>query len=168
MNIFLTGDIQIGKSTIIKKVIKYNNKYNLGGYLTKRVKTDVGNDFISYPINKSNLDFKIISTNFNKKERNISISEFERLSSYLLENLNKSDLIIIDEIGNAEEDIPVFKESIIKILKSHKPVLGVLRKCDSPFINTIKQMDNTLVFNVSKDNRDFLHKEILKTLKILE
>ncbi|UEL47774.1 nucleoside-triphosphatase [Terrisporobacter hibernicus] len=148
-NIFITGDIRIGKSTVIKKVLdllrdNYENNLNIGGYkccrniiieknLTKYEFFLVSlRDLSSYKI----IENKVIN---NKDNVEIFTENFNLYSQKLNDDFKNCHLIILDEIGCAESNSYEFIDSLNKVLDSNKAVLGVLKKKNCFLINDIKK-----------------------------
>ena len=88
----------------------------------------------------------------------------KRLAVDLKESLKESEIIILDEIGRFEENFNEFKESVYRVLDSEKLVLGVLKKYDGEFINSIKNRIDTLVFEVNYDNRDIIPMKVIDSI----
>ena len=173
-NIFITGEIGIGKSTTIMKILdllKNNNKIdlNIGGYNCSRNirKEDdkIVKTFYLVSITNSST-YKIIENVIidNESYVNIYSDSFDNFSFILDEDIQNCDLIILDEIGFAENNSPKYIQVLKKILYSDKVVLGVLKKHNSPLINNIKQRDDNIIFTIDKNNRDYLYKDIYNNL----
>ncbi|WP_419749194.1 nucleoside-triphosphatase [Terrisporobacter petrolearius] len=173
-NIFITGDIRIGKSTVIKKVLdllkdNYGNNLNIGGYkccrniiiekhLTKYEFFLVSlRDLSSYKI----IENKVIN---NKDNVEIFTENFNLYSQKLNDDFKNCHLIILDEVGYAESNSYEFIDSLNKVLDSNITVLGVLKKKNCSLINDIKKRDDLLLLEVDKNNRDFIYKDIYKAI----
>lgn len=164
-NLFLTGDQQIGKSTIVKRVIKMLDN-SIGGYLTSR--NFVGDEmvFTVLSLYDRTSNFDIAKINRSKSTKKIYLNIFrEDLIEVLDKSLDSRDLIVLDELGFMEENVTLFKEEVMKLLDSPTPVLGVLKKQNTPFLNEIRSRDDISLIEVDEDNRDSLDEELIHLLK---
>ena len=162
MNIFLTGEINTGKSTVINQFLSvYTGKTH--GYKTIRAKTHA-DDF-----------FGIYLVDINDEEKHLTVENkagdchidkslicykhvFEALGVHMLQGYKNADIIIMDEIGVLEKDCENFKEMIIKCLDSDTPVLGVIKQKNFPFLNSIRARKDVRIIEVDGDNNKVLEK----------
>lgn len=75
-------------------------------------------------------------------------------------------MILIDELGFFENDAINFKKKIIEVLESDTKVIGVLKKKDTEFLNSIKQRADVLVIEVNERNRNYIEEKIRTYLKL--
>ncbi|MTI70386.1 MAG: hypothetical protein FH751_09075 [Firmicutes bacterium] len=171
MNIFLTGDINIGKSTVIDKVIKKTkyNKKDIKGFKTRALleKEKVIGFYID-PINYKKVDMskRIIGKEVN--DRWIGITKnFEEYGFNLVKDIinSKEKLVVLDELGFFENKAVKFQDSIHKLLSSNKLILGVIKPVQIPFMDSIRERKDVEVFAVSKYNRGDLPEKIYKRIK---
>ena len=164
MHVFLQGPKNIGKSTVIAKtldIIMAETPLKLGGFITwnggksdphvymRQACSDMEGEsycLANYDIVKGGL----IS--------NISVFENEGVS--ILDESTDADLIIMDELGFLESSAPMFRKTILNVLAGGVPVLGVLRLGDVPWHADIKQNPMVSLYDVSKNNRDDLPREL--------
>lgn len=165
-NIFLTGQVQIGKSTVLQKVIellkfKYNPKF--GGFCTYRLPTsrDVFIREFNNP-NEPNENQKIATWKHNCMESHPD--NFDNFSKELRLSATNADIIILDELGFLEKDANDFKQSVFDCLQNPKPCIGILRKASIPWQQPIYDDPNTLIIEVTLANRQGLPYEIINHL----
>ena len=113
MKIFLTGAKSVGKSTVLKKVLKqFKGEYD--GFFTK--KQDMRIDF-------NNLaDETLFSFNFDDDPDEIA-KKFDIYGVEQLLDAYDSDLIVMDELGFLERKAEKFKMAVMNIMKSDRNVL---------------------------------------------
>ncbi|MPM61033.1 hypothetical protein SDC9_107887 [bioreactor metagenome] len=173
-NIFIAGDVRIGKSTVIKKtldLLKYNyeNNFKIGGYKCCR-NIIIEKHLTKYEFFLVSLrdlsSYKIIENKIINNIDNVEIftQNFNLYSEKLNNDMKNCQLIILDEIGCAESNSYEFIDSLNKVFDSDKPVLGVLKKKNCSLINDIKKRDDLLLFEVDENNRDFIYKDIYKII----
>ena len=167
-NILLTGEIKVGKSTIINKIIDeyfedcvilgfktlpfYESDELKGYYIEDQFKKGVKH-------NERNIVGRVLE----KEHRCYGIKNtFENEGVDILNTaLNiESDLILLDELGFFENDSEKFKKRIIEVFESSKRVIGVLKKKDTEFLNSIKSRNDILIIEVDKNNRDYIEEKI--------
>ncbi|NOZ61501.1 MAG: hypothetical protein GXO74_07445 [Calditrichaeota bacterium] len=131
-NIFLTGDLHVGKSTIVQNVLNRLKVAEIGGYRTEVIFE-----------NGKKLGFKMISfsgeekifahASFTKGKRfgdfRVQLEVFESFGAQILTTaLEQNGLIVIDEIGAMEKHAQKFREVIYECLDAPIPVLGVFQQ----------------------------------------
>jgi len=79
---------------------------------------------------------------------------YEKIFMSLEENEKKLDLIIIDELGTAESSDKNFQMRVQRLLDSNTPVLGVLQRCNSEFIERIKAREDVVLYTIDVNNRE--------------
>jgi|SRR5690554_5470049 len=156
MHIFLTGGVNIGKSTIINKVI-----CNILHDLTIRIaglKTYIGknnNIYMSSWNNKRPCKNYIIG--IKKNNHAIGFTEtFDSLGVKILENGQHAQLIIIDELGFLENKAISFQNKCLDLINKNTPILGVIKEKKIDWLEKIKTHPNVELITVTKDNRNEL------------
>lgn len=170
-NIFLTGEIQVGKTTLLNKIIKRLN-YSVGGFQTCRnIYNDNGNIkrefFIKSLINDSH-KYKIATiTSFEDKFNVEPYTEaFETIANTIIrESIKNCDVIVLDELGFLESNAFDFQSAVFEALNSCKLTIGVIKPRSNPFLDKIRNIDNIHIFEVTKDNRDELLNDILNVIE---
>ncbi|HOC52396.1 MAG TPA: nucleoside-triphosphatase [Caldisericia bacterium] len=161
-NIFIEGDIKVGKSYVLEKTLKILNiKY--GGFKT-------------IPIYKEDkkVAFKLIDLLTNEEnvvatyniDGNLIVNSdiFDELGVKALENgLKKSDLIVMDELGFLEDNSNKFKEKVFEVLNSDKNVLAVIKDKKNKFLNEISNLGE--VFKIENDNKEMIINKIVDEVR---
>lgn len=162
MHIFLTGEIQIGKTSIIKKTLELLDK-DYGGF-----KTYFGPD--------RNLSNRLLYMN-SASEPNIYEDEygivrfsvdsnpqvinngFDTFGAELIKKaMNNKKLIIMDECGKLEKDSPKFQNQVLTALEGNIPILGVIKLDSSGWVDQIRNHQKVELIWVTKENRNSLPK----------
>ncbi|MBS4536710.1 hypothetical protein GOQ29_13890 [Clostridium sp. D2Q-14] len=169
-NLFLTGNIKVGKSTIINKVIdEYFKDKTIAGFKTL--------PFYEYGYLKGYyIENQLEENIFPKKENIVGINSknygekkcfgiAETFENKGVDILNKSidkniDLVLLDEIGFFENEASVFKKNVHRVLDSEKRVLGVLKKKDTEFLKGLIARKDVMVIEVTEENRNNIVKQI--------
>lgn len=167
-NILLTGEIQVGKSTIINSVIdKYFKNKLISGFKTLPFYECVKKKgyYITDQLEKNNMvtQANIIGVISEERNRCFGISEaFENKGVDILKRAvnTDSDLILLDEIGFFENDSENFKSMIMDVFEIETRVIGVLKKKDTKFLNSIKSRKDIKIIEVNIENRENIEEEI--------
>lgn len=165
-NIFLTGAMAVGKSTLIDRVLE-DSQLRLGGYVTGR---EIQGDIQKFHL-KSLADGKsyhLAITNRVTRAKDVREETLTRDMPRVLEkDLLDKELIVLDELGFMENDLEAFTSLIFRILDSPLPVFGVLKDYDCSFLNKIRSRDDVDIIWVDVDNRDQLYIELSEKIKKL-
>lgn len=162
-HIFLTGDKRVGKSTLIQNYLKtFSGK--VGGFRTLRTDAVYG-DFAVHLVrpgeqaSEGNLLFLCMH-----KGDPAAIPRFEKLGCAALEDAGSCDLILMDELGPAEGKAEQFKQAVLAALDGNVPIIGVIQKAESEFLDLIRNHRNVDIVEVTLENRDILAKRNLRHL----
>jgi nucleoside-triphosphatase THEP1 len=172
-NIFLTGDIHVGKSTAILKFLeKYISKSNsIAGFKTKPFYENgyLKGYYIESQVDPiiSNISENMVGINadFGKGKSCYGIQEvFEKKGVEILcESLKiHNSIILMDELGFFEKDALKFKNKVHKTLDSPHKVLGVIKEKTNDFLSSVAAREDVKVIRVTLENRDTIANEINK------
>jgi nucleoside-triphosphatase len=166
MNIFLTGQIQIGKSTVLNKVLsllEYKKAAKFGGFSTFHI-SECRDVFIAAFGEEKIIDdaHKIATWQNNCMQPHDDV--FNQLGKNILQNSKSADFIIMDELGYLEKNAESFKQEVFQCLQSNIPCIGILRKANIAWHQPIYQDDNTKIIEVTSANRNGLPYEVYDLL----
>lgn len=162
MHFFLTGEIQVGKTTIISKVIEHLQVIPSG------FKTYFGPDrnspdrllYMNSAFEPK--DFReeyAVARFFEGKPPEVLVERFSSYGAALIRcgRKNGSKLIIMDECGNLERDAFVFQQAVMEALDGSVPILGVVKKIIGPsWTDQIRKHPKVQLLTVTGENRDEL------------
>lgn len=166
-NIFLTGDKQVGKSTIINRILAdYNGK--VCGFRSE-LETAPYRRFYLQSLNPHIMSAEKVYIS-EKTEQGYSKGNVEAFDGFGVEILNdclisQPYLIVLDELGLFESDAIHFQEFVHSCLDARTPVLGVLKAKSSPFLDSIRYRNDITIYNVTLENREELYKRIREMIK---
>lgn len=146
-HIFITGNIKVGKSTLLTAFIKkYYSKSLIDGILTELVITD---------------KFRIEMFRYGENERFL-IGErdidgmkffdevFLKKSFEFIEDFKENtDIIVFDEIGNKEIGLEDYSKKLISLF-SEKRIFAVLKKVGNPIFENLEKIENFVIFDLDK------------------
>lgn len=167
-HLFLTGEKQVGKSTLLRRLID-SRQLDCAGFETRafflngerrgftlhgRVEMPpYENDCICCARIGEKKAAPVLET-FSQNGVNILKLSLESASPYIL----------MDEIGRLESKSDVFCTQVLDTLDGEKRILGVLQRCDSPLIEAIMKRDDVTVVTVTQENRESLFEMLCKKL----
>ncbi len=161
-HLFLTGEKQIGKSTLIGKCLDGIGVPVSGFYTKKGIETD---DHLYVHILKAGCDDSFRQDNilFDCRDRSEDAADrFNILGCRILSEQPDAGLIIMDEIGYREQNADRFIGRVMELLDGDTPVFGVLRLCDRYPVTAIRARDDVEIIEVTAENRD----ELANTLPV--
>ena len=169
MHIFLTGEIQIGKSTIINKVLRELGVIP-GGFLTYYGCDRACENRSLYICGAWESKCEIPTNQIVQFTNGIPAVNTDKFNTYgsqlIRESRKRSSIIIMDECGTLESQALEFQAEVLDCLNGSIPVLGVIKKSERlVWTEQIKSHPNVEVLFVDKSNRDQLPEEIIKQLK---
>lgn len=167
-HVFLTGPKQIGKSTLLRKVLaRYPGRVE--GFRTIKTK--------EYLIDQYSVHLCPMGETFFPDKNNLlfvcgktdagTIARFNRLGHTLRSQSNGASLLVMDELGPNETHATAFHNAILTLLNGSVPVFGVLQAPAASYWPDIVQHPAVQIIEVTASNRDDaqLFEEILSILK---
>lgn len=169
MHIFLTGEIQIGKSTVIKNTLKLLNM-SYGGFKTYYCcDRNLPNKELymnSYSEPYVCAEENIVVRFKEGKTPLVDVCKFDLYGSQLIKTaMDSTDLIIMDECGFLERSAKEFQKQVIYALNGLKPVMGVVRLSSTGWTDAIRNHPNVKLIEVSLKNRNYLPEIIADCFK---
>ena len=163
MHVFLTGEKQVGKSTIIRRYLEQSG-ISADGFATFW-ETDAGARglYLAEHYSQSEPPEKHLIV----REGAMRLTSAEELAVVfdgfgckILDGAGKRGIIVMDELGFLESMALDFQRSVLRHLSGNVPVLGVIKPARTEFLDAIRSHPNVEVLEVTPENRD----EILKSL----
>ncbi len=160
-HLFLTGEKGVGKSTLIRKWTA-RTEGPLGGFFTVKSETVFPGKSslhllsLAEPLVPSAKNFLA----FCGERDNETAGRFDRLGPEALSAVGHPALLVMDELGPHESEALLFWESIFCALDGPVPILGVLQKADSVFLEKVRFHPRVRVLEVTEKNRNRLRKSL--------
>ena len=159
-HLFLTGDKQVGKSTLLRRLIEVR-QLDCAGFETqafflngeRRGFTLHGR--VEMPPYRNDC---ICCARIEEKRAVPILPVFEENGVLILKRslASPAPFLLMDELGRLEREASDFIAQVEACLDADKRVLGVLQKCNSAHVARIAQRADVTVLTVTPDNRQEL------------
>lgn len=159
-HLFLTGEKQVGKSTLLHKLIEAR-QLDCAGFETRHLNIDgirrahVLHGLVDMPPYENDC---ICCVRVND-QRSVAVPYvFDVNGAEILKRSIDSHCpyILMDELGKLERKSESFVSGIFASLDSGKRILGVLQQCEAQHLTAIRERDDVSVITVTNENRDAL------------
>ena len=159
-HLFLTGPKQIGKSTVLRRLLR-DRDAKIGGFRTVRIPLEDGASI--HMVAPSETEYTDENRIFSRRKGILYIdpSDFDRIGCVLLSDINDCDLILMDELGPNEANSEKFRQAVWKVLNGEISVYGVLQVADSDFLDAVASRPDVEVVTISQENRDSMPQRLL-------
>lgn len=166
-NLFISGDIGVGKSYLLKSVLE-EVVTSIGGFITEKNYIENGHNVVMKSLN----DLSSVETVAYAKESNdifkakVNVEGFDIFGSQQIKySINNRVITVMDELGVMERNSGNFKESIWNALDSNNIVVGIIKNRKDDFLRKIKDRDDTRVLFLTGENSSKVYEEARKWLK---
>lgn len=182
-HVFLTGDIQVGKSTAIGKALDLLGRPALGGFRTVSLPCPeipqarfavyvlpgaapyadplTEEALAGFPLDRDHL----VAIRWGEALHTTFPQAFDSGGLPLLtQDPPGVRLLLMDEIGVFEARAPRFCAAIARRLDGDLPILGVVKNKPAPFLEQVRQHPKVRLLSVTRDNRNGIPQDICRWL----
>jgi len=165
MHIFLTGGRQVGKSTLINRILAELPEMRLTGFRTVTGPGPEGTFGNVYLVPAGQepafLPERMVGTRCGARRSITAVPEvFDDFGVACVEA--DGALVLMDEIGRMEREASCFLSAVLRRLDGDIPVLGVLQyDSEIPLAKEIRKHPKVHVVEVTPENRDELFRPLL-------
>ncbi len=165
-HILICGDVGVGKSTLIEKLLRENRR-PLCGFITKRVDTEGSelHEVYIHPVNGEWLHTQenLVGT-IDALGAHPNPQAFDAYGTLML-NTVRGGLVVMDELGFLESQAFVFCKKVLCTLDGDIPVLAAIKSKDTPFLRAVKAHPRVNLHQITPDNRDELFASLVTQIK---
>lgn len=166
-HVFLTGEKQVGKSTLLAKVmdelaIEPTGFITRPYYIENRIKGHYMHSLI--PCEENDIPISLR----HRKDASLPIlASFDGFGTTILRHSRSQNTawILMDELGVLEEGAPAFQAEVLACLDGEHRVLGVIKQADTPWLNQIRMRKDCSIFELTRNNRVEIYNELISMLK---
>lgn len=162
MKIMLCGDIDSGKSTLIRKLLEDMGKPPKG-YITVRMPAVDGVSKvylydIANPPERMEDAAVIITIENEVREKHPEL--LDTLGVQYLTDIPAGSVVVLDEIGSLESASPEFQKAVMRILSGDYTVLAAVKAANTDFLRAVRKHPDCELYIITPDNRDELYEQI--------
>ena len=158
MHIFLTGEIQTGKTTIIKKFLAQTNLPADGFVTYWEPGVDGSRSLYLSPYSE---DLRTVNRYLVMRDvegkpasREDAVNVFNEHGRRILSESGRRSIIIMDELGFLESKSLLFRQAVMERIQGNTPVLGVIKPVSTGFLDEIRAHKGVVIREVTVENRE--------------
>lgn len=163
--ILLTGRSGVGKTSVLLRAVDILKAEGckIGGMIGREVRergVRVGFEIVDLATGgKGWLAHVNQPTGPRVSKYRVNLSDLNTIGvASIINAVENTDAIVIDEIGPMELFSSDFKEAVMRAIKSKKPMIGTIHyRAHDPLISTIRAREDAEVLEITRENRRRLH-----------
>jgi len=165
-HVILTGEVGIGKSTVIKRTLHLLGVHAEGiqtGAYEPRDAREKTLFLRAYGDDAKGCPFAQLPGG----DKAYAARCFDAVGAHLLRRARRrGEMIVIDELGWLERDAAVYQQELRSTLDGSVPVLAVLRKNKTEWADWIRARSDVALLTAREQNRDELPEQIAEVLRL--
>lgn len=171
MHLFITGQMKVGKTTLINQLLGHINSQRIYGFYTQKVmevKDDriIGSIYMLPAGNGTMLEEKYCVADILKEGGfDIHLEGFEVYGYGLLKHIPKGSIVVMDELGFLENQAFQFCQQVLHVLDQEVTVIGVIKNKSTSFLEKVKHHPRVHLNTLTVENRETLAKQLINLLK---
>ena len=169
MHALIVGDRGVGKSTLIRRVLKELNCPVFGFETKKEIQPEDpvrGCPVYIYDAGKPHVRTPDNLIGYHKEQNAAEMTAaFDRYAPKLMAPVPGNTVVELDEVGFLEAKSEAFCQAVLHLLEGSRPVIAAVKNKEIPFLKAIREHPNTHCFYITAENRDTLYEEVLEFMK---
>ena len=169
MHALIVGDRGVGKSTLIRRVLRELDCPVFGFETKKEAQPEdprLGCPIYIYEAGKPHRRTTENFIGYHRQADAAAVTAaFDRYAPKLLEPMAGAELVELDEIGFLEANSKAFCRAVLRLLDGDRPVIAAVKDRDVPFLNAIRAHPAARCFHITEANRDALYEEVLAFMR---
>ncbi len=169
-NILITGRPGIGKTTLIRRVVKELADLHPAGFFTGEIRTGgerQGFSLSGFGGTAITLSHVAIESPFRVGKYRVDIPGFEAFLRTMPSPDIAQGLVIIDEIGKMECLSPLFRSLVSGYLDSTAPLVATIAQRGDGFIEKIKIRRDVALYELTPRNRESMPAVIVGAVRAI-
>ncbi len=154
----LQGVQQVGKTTLINRLLASHPDWNVQGFRTYTdfgaMEGTIGPVFIAPAHHCGWYKREEAMVGIRKVGQRITFPEvFDRVGVRILQSAQDADLLLLDEIGTMEEEARAFQRAVLRAFAGQTPIIGVMKPRPSPFMDAVRSQASVKILEITEENR---------------
>lgn len=166
--ILLTGRPRVGKTTIIKDVVRRLSG-QAGGFYTEEIKERgrrQGFKIVTLDGQEGILAHVDIKSPMRVSKYGVTLADLEDIGvAAIREAIAQKDYVVIDEIGKMELFSKAFRDTVWAAIHSDTFVLGTITLRSHSWADSVKALPQVTIIEVTQANRDEIARQISHLFK---
>ena len=167
-HILICGEVGVGKSTLIQRLLLQCNR-PLYGFITKKLEPDEKGFHPIYihpaGVRERRFDEDNLIGTCDRRIHNIHLEVFNTLGVDYLQ-AKPDGIILMDELGFMEAQAEAFTRAVMDALDGDTPVIAAVKaRFDVPFLNEVRAHKKGLLYMITPENRDRVYEELLPVIQ---
>lgn len=168
MHTLIVGERQVGKSTLIRRVLR-----ELGcpvfGFETKKedglADETGGCPLYIYEAGKPRVRSAENLAGYCRDEKPVGyVQAFDRFAGKLTDP-PPGCVVLMDELGKMEAASKPFTQAVMRLLDGDAPVIAAVKNKPSPFLDAVRNHPRCRCFYITEENRNELYEDVLCAVK---
>ncbi len=167
-NVLITGIRGVGKTTLVKRLAHDLSMLIIRGFYKEEIVEDEsvkGFRIVSFDFNEQILAHIYIEGPDRIAGFGVNINGFEKFILPQFEDLRRTELIILDEIGKMECLSEKFCRLFDDLLNAAIPVIATYSRHSAFKFKDLKKRKNTTFLQMTMSNRDEIWKKVLLAIE---
>ena len=167
MHILITGQVGVGKTTLIDSILR-QVRAPVYGFRTKKAGTGPSGEAPVYihPATGEMVQRADHIVGISSPKGATAYAEvFDGAGLKLLTDIPAGSVVLMDELGFMESGAPAFTEAALRILDGPYHVLAAVKPANTPFLTRVRAHTGALLYTITVENRDDLRERILADLR---
>lgn len=169
MHALIVGDRGVGKSTLIRRILKELNRPVFGFETKKEEQLEDplrGCPIYIYDAGKPHSQTEENLIGYHRDtDLDAFTAAFDRYAPNLMGNVPEDAIVELDEIGFLEARSESFCQAVLHLLDGDRPVIAAVKNRGLPFLNRIREHPKARCFPITQENREALCEEVLLFMK---
>lgn len=170
MHLFISGDVGVGKTTLIHQLLKQIPDEKIHGFYTQKESPEgkFGDSGGIYMFSaKKQLQQPVkrcVAEILGSGKFDLHLEVFEEYGVSLLEDIPDGSIVVMDELGFLESQAATFCDKVLEILGRDVIVLGVIKPKHTDFLEKVRNHPLVQLHTITEENRVELTKRLEEQL----
>lgn len=172
MHLFIMGEVGVGKTTLLNKLLKKVPQDKIYGFYTEKISPDgkfgkTGNVYIfPAPYEERPKQTHCVAEILGDHQFNLHIEAFEEYGVSLLENIPDGSFVLMDELGFLESKASKFCQKVMETLDRKVCVVGAIKPKHTTFLDKVRDHEKVTLYTITEENRDELIIDLQQILEV--